>query len=68
MSLPLGYLDVHNRDRLVFGIHVLHGSCLKMRVDSWSMRLHGGLMPGRQHSREQTAVAVMRRPELSGGM
>ena len=28
-KLPLGYLDVHDRDGLVFGIHVLHGELSK---------------------------------------
>ena len=51
-SLPLGYLDVHERDGLVFGIHVLHGDLSKdarrrlveevgWRADSWEARLTG---------------------------
>ncbi len=51
-ELALGYLDVHNRDRLVFGIHVLHGELsenarrqlvneVAWRADAWEAALTG---------------------------
>ena len=51
-ELPLGYLDLHERDGLVFGIHVLHGDLSKdarrrlleevgWRADSWEASLTG---------------------------
>ncbi len=51
-DLPLGYLDVHNRDGLVFGIHVLHGDLsnharrrlveeVGWRADAWEASLTG---------------------------
>ena len=49
-DLPLGYLDVHHRDGLVFGIHVLHGALseaarqrlveeVAWRADAWEAAL-----------------------------
>jgi hypothetical protein len=51
-DLPLGYLDVHEHDHLVFGIHVLHGELSKYarrrlleevawRADVWEAALTG---------------------------
>ena len=51
-ELPLGYLDLHERDGLVFGIHVLHGDLsadarrrlleeVGWRADSWEASLTG---------------------------
>ena len=51
-TLPLGYLDLHKRDGLVFGIHVLHGKLstearrrlleeVGWRADSWEASLTG---------------------------
>ena len=51
-TLPLGYLDLHERDGLVFGIHVLHGELstdarrrlleeVGWRADSWEASLTG---------------------------
>lgn len=51
-NLPLGYLDLHERDGLVFGIHVLHGDLsadarrrlleeVGWRADSWEASLTG---------------------------
>ena len=51
-ELPLGYLDLHGRDGLVFGIHVLHGDLsadarrrlleeVGWRADSWEASLTG---------------------------
>ena len=51
-DLALGYLDVHDRDRLVFGIHVLHGELsedarrklvneVAWRADAWEAALTG---------------------------
>ncbi len=51
-ELPLGYLDLHDRDGLVFGIHVLHGHLSRdarrrlmeevgWRADSWEASLTG---------------------------
>ena len=51
-ELPLGYLDLHKRDGLVFGIHVLHGDLSRdarqrlveevgWRADSWEASLTG---------------------------
>ena len=51
-ELPLGYLDLHRRDGLVFGIHVLHGDLSRdarrrlleevgWRADSWEASLTG---------------------------
>ena len=51
-ELPLGYLDLHERDGLVFGIHVLHGNLsadarrrlleeVGWRADSWEASLTG---------------------------
>ena len=51
-ELPLGYLDLHKRDGLVFGIHVLHGNLsadarrrlleeVGWRADAWEASLTG---------------------------
>ena len=51
-ELPLGYLDLHERDGLVFGIHVLHGNLsadarrrlleeVGWRADAWEASLTG---------------------------
>ena len=51
-ELPLGYLDLHERDGLVFGIHVLHGDLsvdarrrlleeVGWRADAWEASLTG---------------------------
>ncbi|MDE2751103.1 MAG: helicase-related protein [Gemmatimonadota bacterium] len=51
-ELPLGYLDLHGRDGLVFGIHVLHGDLsadarrrlveeVGWRADCWEASLTG---------------------------
>ena len=51
-DLALGYLDVHNRDGLVFGNHVLHGELseyarrrlieeVAWRADAWEAALTG---------------------------
>ncbi len=51
-ELTLGYLDVHERDGLVFGIHVLHGAITESarrrlveevawRADAWELALTG---------------------------
>ena len=51
-ELPLGYLDLHKRDGLVFGIHVLHGDLsvdarrrlleeVGWRADAWEASLTG---------------------------
>ena len=51
-DLPLGYLDLHRRDGLVFGVHVLHGDLaldarrrlveeFAWRADSWEAALTG---------------------------
>ena len=51
-ELPLGYLDLHERDGLVFGIHVLHGDLSRdarrrlleevgWRADAWEASLTG---------------------------
>ncbi|MXX30296.1 MAG: hypothetical protein F4Z45_11565 [Gammaproteobacteria bacterium] len=51
-DLPLGYLDLHERDGLVFGIHVLHGALsisarkrlveeVGWRADVWEASLTG---------------------------
>lgn len=51
-ELPLGYLDWHERDGLVFGIHVLHGNLsvqtrrrlleeVAWRADAWEASLTG---------------------------
>ena len=51
-DLALGYLDVHDRDRLVFGIHVLHGELsenarrrlvneVAWRADAWEAAFTG---------------------------
>ena len=51
-TLPLGYLDVHPRDGLVFGIHLLHGRLSEQvrrrllqevawRADMWEAALTG---------------------------
>jgi len=51
-DLPLGYLDVHERDGLVFGIHVIHGELsararqrlveeVAWRADAWEAALTG---------------------------
>ena len=51
-ELPLGYLDLHERDGLVFGIHVLHGDLSRVarrrlieevgwRADAWEASLTG---------------------------
>ena len=51
-ELPLGYLDLHQRDGLVFGIHVLHGKLssdarrrlleeVGWRADTWEASLTG---------------------------
>ena len=51
-DLPLGYLDLHERDGLVFGIHVLHGALsinarrrlveeVGWRADAWEAALMG---------------------------
>ena len=51
-ELPLGYLDLHERDGLVFGIHALHGdlsTCARQRLleevgwrtDAWEASLIG---------------------------
>lgn len=51
-DLPLGYLDVHKRDGLVFGIHVIHGALsfnarkrlveeVAWRADAWEASLTG---------------------------
>jgi hypothetical protein len=51
-DLPLGYLDVHEHDHHVFGIHVLHGELsqyarrqlleeVAWRADVWEAALTG---------------------------
>ncbi len=51
-DLPLGYLDVHPRDGLIFGVHVLHGRLSQSarrqllqqvgwRADQWEASLTG---------------------------
>ena len=47
-ELPLGYLDLHDRDGLVFGIHVCTATCRGTPAeDSWK-RLVGGPIRGKR--------------------